>query len=94
MVAVSDPELTTALSEFTWAFEQVFHHDWAYARAMLLPANGMIAPDGTFLEPRVEDEVDDWGYRAMLLQRYRKLRALMEARGITPVRGFGESTAG
>jgi len=77
-----DKELTVALSEFMWAFEQVFHHDWPYARVMLNPMNGMIAEDGTFLEPRVSDETDDWGYRAMLLARYRKLKALMDARGI------------
>jgi hypothetical protein len=91
---MDDPELTKAVAEFTWAFEQVFHHDWPYARAMLLPANGMIAEDGTFLEPRVADEVDDWGYRAMLLERYRKLKALMDARGIVPARTFGDAAAG
>jgi hypothetical protein len=79
---MGDPELTKAVAEFTRAFEQVFHHDWPYTLAMLLPANGMIAEDGTFLEPRVADEVEDWGYRAMLLERYRKLKALTDARGI------------
>ena len=91
---MDDPELTKAVAEFTWAFEQVFHHDWPYAQAMLLPANGMIAEDGTFLEPRVVDEVDDWGYRAMLLERYRKLKALMDARGVAPARTFGDPAAG
>jgi hypothetical protein len=85
---MNDPELTQALAEFIWAFEQVFHHDWTYAQAMLRPVNGMIAEDGTFLEPRVADEVDDWGYRALLLERYRKLKALMEARGIAPRRSL------
>jgi hypothetical protein len=89
-----DPELTKAVAEFTWAFEQVFHHDWPYARVMLLPANGMIAEDGTFLEPGVADEVDDWGYRAMLLERYRALKALMDARGIAPARTFVDPAAG
>jgi hypothetical protein len=91
---MDDPELTKAVAEFMWAFEQVFHHDWGYAQAMLLPANGMIAENGTFLEPRVADEVDDWGYRAMLLERYRKLKALMEARGISPAQTFGDPAAG
>jgi hypothetical protein len=30
----------------------------------------------------------------MLLERYRKLKALMDARGITPARTFGDSAAG
>lgn len=90
---MDDPELTKAVAEFIWAFEQVFHHDWPYASAMLLPANGMIAEDGTFLEPRVADEGEDWGHRAILLERYRKLKALMETRGITPTRTYGDSTA-
>ena len=90
---MDDPELTKAVAEFTWAFEEVFH-DWPYARTMLLPANGMIADDGTFLEPRVADEVDDWGCRAMLLERYRTLKALLDARGIVPSRTFGDPAAG
>jgi hypothetical protein len=82
---MTDPTLTTALAQFIWAFEQVFHHDWPYAQSMLLPFNAMIAEGGTFLDPRVADEADDWGYRAMLLERYRTLKALMESRGISPV---------
>lgn len=69
-----------------WAFEMVFHHDWPYTQPMLWPVNEMIAEDGTFLEPRVENEGSDWTYRAILLDRYRKLRALMDARGLVPVR--------
>ena len=36
-----------------------------------------ISPDGTFINPKVEDEVNDWGYRASLLNEYRKLRKLL-----------------
>jgi len=81
---MSDRELLDALADFFWAFETVFHHDWDYAASMLVPFNAMIGEGGTFLEPRVADEGSDWGYRAMLLERYRKLRALMEARGLAP----------
>ncbi|HQY87759.1 MAG TPA: hypothetical protein PK402_03820 [Tepidisphaeraceae bacterium] len=90
---MDDPELTKAVAEFTWAFEQVFHHDWQYARSMLHPMNGMISDEGTFIEPRVEDEEEDWGFRAILLEKYRTLRALLDARGITPARDFGDATA-
>ncbi len=82
---MDDRELHDALRELMWAFEMVFHHDWPYALVMLNPCNGMIAEDGTFLEPRVADETEDWGHRAMLLERYRRLRALMAARGLAPV---------
>jgi hypothetical protein len=34
----------------------------------------IIADDGTFIHPKVEDEVEDWGNRARLLQAYRALR--------------------
>jgi hypothetical protein len=80
-----DRELQNALVELMWAFEMVFHHDWPYTRVMLVPFNAMIAEDGTFLEPRVANEVEDWCHRAMLLERYRKLRSLMDARGLLPV---------
>ena len=92
----SDSQLAPAIAEFMWAFERVFHYDWRYARAMLHPANvgQMISDDGTFLEPKVEDEVDDWGYRAMLLERYRKLRALMDELGIKPSEKGGDAGGG
>lgn len=81
---MQDRELSDAYREFLWAFEMVFHHDWEYAHVMLWPVNAMIGEGGTFLEPRVDDEASDWGYRAILLERYRKLRALMAARGNAP----------
>jgi hypothetical protein len=52
---------------------------------MLNPFNGMIGEGGTFLEPRVADEQADWSYRAMLLERYRKLKAVMATRGLAPM---------
>jgi hypothetical protein len=84
MRGMSDRELHDALIELIWAFEMVFHHDWDYARTMLHPFNAMIGEDGTFLVPRVADEQEDWGNRAMLLERYRRLKAVMAARGLAP----------
>ena len=34
----------------------------------------VIADDGTFLHPKVEDEVEDWGNRGRLLAAYRELK--------------------
>ena len=34
----------------------------------------IIADDGTFIQPKVEDETEDWGNRGWLLAAYRALR--------------------
>jgi hypothetical protein len=48
----------------------------AAAKAMGLEAIPMISLGGTFLEPQIEDEVENWGNRAALLDSYRKLKRL------------------
>ena len=75
--------------EFLNAFEEVFDRDWPYTKQMLQDDNEAqkrtraeagigsipcIADDGTFINPKVEDEVNDWGNRATLLEAYRALR--------------------
>ena len=40
-----------------------------------LVTSPVIADDSTFLHPKVEDEVEDWGNRARLLAAYRALKA-------------------
>ena len=37
----------------------------------------IISPEGTFLEPIVEDEIEDWGNRGKLLEKYRNLKKLV-----------------
>ena len=44
------------------------------AEEMGLETIPIIADDGTFIHPKVEDEVEDWGRRGRLLQAYRALR--------------------
>lgn len=39
-----------------------------------------ISPEGTFLKPNVDDEANDWGHRATLLNEYRKLKILVSER--------------
>lgn len=46
----------------------------AAAEAGLGPSMPIIADDGTFIQPKVEDEVEDWGNRARLLDAYRALK--------------------
>jgi len=73
------------IREFLDAFEEVFDRDWTYTKRMLgirdeteeqkrLETIPIIADDGTFVHPKVEDEVEDWGNRARLLAAYRELR--------------------
>jgi len=73
------------IREFLDAFEEVFDRDWTYTKRMLgirdeteeqkrLVTIPIIADDGTFVHPKVEDEVEDWGNRARLLAAYRELR--------------------
>ena len=38
----------------------------------------IIARDGTFLEPGIDDEIENWGHRGLLLERYRRLKRLVE----------------
>lgn len=38
----------------------------------------VIAEDGTFVDPKVEDETADWGNRARLLAAYRALRVELD----------------
>lgn len=42
-----------------------------------LESSPTIAKAGTFIEPLVEDEIEDWGNRGALLERYRKLKRLL-----------------
>jgi hypothetical protein len=83
---MSDADLREAVAAFVGAFEEVFERDWEYAKVMLSPANikSFVAAGATFLNPGVEDEVEDWGARAELLDRYRHLLRVMQQHGIQP----------
>lgn len=43
-----------------------------------------VAPDGTFLNPRVDDPGEDWGHRGLLLASYQRLLPLLKKHGIGP----------
>ncbi len=38
----------------------------------------IISEEGTFLNPMVDDEIDDWGNRGNLLQQYRILKKILK----------------
>ena len=48
-----------------------------YSKESGLESIHIISPDGTFLNPMVEDEIEDWGSRGGLLAAYRKLKELL-----------------
>ena len=47
------------------------------AKEIGLESIDIISGDGTFLNPKVDDETEDWGYRGALLQEYRKLKRII-----------------
>lgn len=86
-------ELRKTILEFVDDFEVTFDTDWDYTKEMLgiredkehakeIRENPddvifYIHPDGTFINPNVEDEIADWGNRSNLLTTYRKLKQLL-----------------
>jgi hypothetical protein len=85
-------ETLAVVREFVQSFEEVFGNDWKYTKSMLgihdlTPEQAaaeeagetipIISKDGTFIEPAVTDEIEDWGHRGRLLERYRRLKQLI-----------------
>jgi|HubBroStandDraft_1064217.scaffolds.fasta_scaffold960356_2 hypothetical protein len=73
-------QLETAIAEFMYYFELVFHQDWEFSRGILSSdiKEAYITEEGTFLEPLVEDEGNNWGNRGCLLASYRDLIKLLD----------------
>lgn len=83
---VSD-EFAAAFSHFLRCFEVVFGDvDWPTTLDNLQnDAEFLIAPHGTFLEPCVGDEDNNWGNRGSLLDAYRRLKHVMACESFKPV---------
>ncbi|HEX8247065.1 MAG TPA: hypothetical protein VF599_02685 [Pyrinomonadaceae bacterium] len=81
---MNDTEFEKAVAEFIGAFEIVFRYDWVYTKKMI----GDEEIGATFIEHGLEDETDNWGARAALLEKYRGLTAVMQKRGIEPLFPF------
>lgn len=80
----SDHELRTAIAEFVGAFEVVFRYDWPYTLSIF----PYVEDGATFIEPGLEDEIEDWGARGALLEKYRKLISAMKSCSIEPAFPF------
>lgn len=85
-VLVSD-EFADAFEGFLSRFEVVFGDaDWPTTLDNLQnDAEFLIAPHGTFLEPCVDDEDNNWGNRGSLLDAYRRLKQVMACHSFKPV---------
>ncbi|AKU20745.1 hypothetical protein [Massilia sp. NR 4-1] len=77
---MNENEMARALQEFVGAFEVVFRYDWEYTKIMI----GDESDGANFVEPRLEDESEDWGARGVLLERYRSLVAVMKSNSLEP----------
>jgi hypothetical protein len=74
-------ELLDAVVDFVEHFELVFDADWEVTQANIRNSEFLISERGTFVEPGVEDEANNWGNRGSLLDSYRHLRALLDELG-------------
>ena len=68
--------LLSASTEFVEMFEAVFGNDWDLTKDRIKdPA--YVEPKGTFVNPGVEDEDNNWANRGSLLRAYRSLKQLL-----------------
>ena len=75
-------ELLKAVEAFAGMFELVFDNDWPTTQVNIGDPTHLIEDRGTFLQPLVEDESDNWANRGALLGAYRELLRRMEDCGI------------
>lgn len=78
---LTSPEFISALNSFLRDFEVMFGEtDWTYTLEALTwdGLEHYIHPNGTFLEPGVEDESNNWWHRGNLLASYRRLKSALE----------------
>lgn len=85
-------DLIKAADAFAGMFELVFDYDWPTTQANLANPAGLIDERGTFIQPLVEDESNDWANRGALLGAYRELLRCMEDCGIQREELWGTRT--
>ena len=75
-------ELLKAVDAFARMFELVFDNDWPTTQRNIADPTYLIEEQGTFIQPLVEDEGNNWANRGALLDAYRRLLQCMEDCGI------------
>jgi TIR domain len=66
-------ELNQLISNFLVSFYIVFDMDWEHTEQCLEQIQFFISKRGTFINPLVRDEENNWGNRGSLLKHYREL---------------------
>lgn len=74
----ANEELKKLISNFLSAFDAVFDMDWEHTKGCLSNSEFFISSNGTFINPDVDDEGNNWGNRPFLLNSYRELIAYIE----------------
>ena len=72
---LTQKEFNKLVFDFLELFKLVFDDDWMMTKECLADPTYFISGDGTFLDPQVADESNNWQNRGALLERYRELRA-------------------
>ncbi len=87
-----DEKLDRAYCHFVNMFEFVFKLDWSYTKACMENPDAVIDPAGTFLNPMRDEDFSNWAARKALLEAYRDVVEVMNARGIYDEEppGFGQ----
>lgn len=75
-------ELNNLISNFLTSFDLVFNLDWEHSKICLEECSYFIEPTGTFVDPGVEDEENNWSNRGILLKNYRELVKYIRANKI------------
>ncbi|UTV26404.1 TIR domain-containing protein [Photobacterium atrarenae] len=69
----SHQEFNSLISEFLMAYDAIFRIDWQHTKSCLRDIELFVSPSGNFIEPKVDDEGNNWGNRPYLLETYRGL---------------------
>lgn len=66
-------ELNRLISDFLSAYYVIFEADWEHTKCCLEDSQYFISPTGSFINPGVKYEGNNWGNRPFLLDSYRRL---------------------
>ena len=81
---IVDGELILHLRYFLDYFELIFGDgDWAATQSNLQDDANLISPTGTFLNPGVDDESNNWHNRGRFLAVYRELKEMLNKQKFT-----------
>lgn len=71
-------------SDFLTSTQAIFDWDWSHTKLCLATENidMFIADNGDFLNPKVDDEGNNWANRASYLNAFRRLSLFMELHGL------------